>query len=171
MSTTNGSTPPAGSSMLIDRRELLRSSQRGTTNNSPSVFSDLLGAAGVVAEGSAGVFDGKSVVQTALSTGGQVLNTSAGSFGGSGGLVGGSLTRSLTTIPAPPVMPGASSLPGAQSPANDYNAQMADFSNQQMQMTMLLQKTQNESLHWQTITNIIKTQHETAMNAVRNLKS
>lgn len=159
--TSNGNTPIANP-MLIDRRELLRSSQRGTTNNGSSAFSDALGALGTVAEGIAPL-SGKSVVQAALTTGGQMLNS--GSEVSAQGVGGARILSQTGRIQDPPAIPGR---PGTST---DYNSQLNDFSNQQMQMTMLLQKTQGETMKWNLITNIMKEKHDTSMNAVRNMKS
>ena len=158
--------------LLIDRREIARSTLRGTQSGS-SVFSDALASAGPAFEGAAtSLISGKGVVSAAISTG--ISTLAGGDSGGSGGFLGMNLTRNTGRVPPPPSRPTSPSLP-ANTPAGggieNYENSMGDFAMQATKMQMVMEKVQQQSLYFNTMSNISKTRHEAQMNACRNLKS
>jgi hypothetical protein len=53
----------------------------------------------------------------------------------------------------------------------DLDSALANQTNQQEQLLLLQERIQNESAQFNVLTNISKTEHETKMSAIRNVRA
>jgi hypothetical protein len=60
---------------------------------------------------------------------------------------------------------------GAGLGGGDLDSALANQTNQQEQLLLLQERIQNESAQFNVLTNISKTEHETKMSAIRNVRA
>jgi hypothetical protein len=93
----------------------------------------------------------------AVNVAGQLASTVAGAQTMGMGPVAGNLIGGIT---------GAQGLNGG-----DLDSALANQTNQQEQLLLLQERIQNESAQFNVLTNISKTEHETKMSAIRNVRA
>ncbi len=153
-------------------------------------------AAGAVASGvgvAAGMVPGGGIVSAAVSsmttltaqgvTGGATTPYTGVLPGATGGSAGGVSTVGVPSVNTTVGTPGSVGIPGSTgtgSPnylggstgavGSEFNGDMASMFQQQKQLLTLQSQMQNESQKYTAVSNVLKTRHETAKNAIGNIR-
>ncbi|WP_224369351.1 hypothetical protein [Hyalangium versicolor] len=185
-----GPTPRMSANLSVGR-------QTPDTSFGARVQAGVNNVAGAVSSGvgvAAGMIPGSGIVSAAVSSmstlssqgvPGSATTPYTGSLPGTGGSVGGG---AVSTVGVPSVNTtvggtGGVGIPGTGTSGNpnylggstgasgtEFNSDMASMFSQQKELLKLQSALQNESQKYQTISNVLKTRHDTAKNAIGNIR-